>query len=418
MADQTAAARAKEAAARESLEERRGQRQRAFACAQLAELDLPLLPADEDVDMGDGTATTATAGGRSGGKHGSAGKRKRSGSAGAVAVTGASLLASELMASEPFEASALVGTGTLNGEPEVADEGAQGSASAGAGGASGGAAAGSERVRVDFSSLDALERTSKPADFEKHLGAEISEASRAIDAMTPNMKAIEQYEEVQQRLLEVETEYMYDAVKASQKEANSSFQNARNQRYSKFMSCFKVISESIDDKYKDLTQTEGVLVGGTAYLSIEDTTEPYLHGIKYTAMPPAKRFRPMMELSGGERTVAALALLFAIWEFRPSPFFVMDEIDAALDNVNVTRVAQYIRERAAEGKIQFVVISLKDTFYHMAHSLVGVYRDRSDESSDVVTLDLESLEQPPGAAEPRRSSGASTSSFRKSLEVK
>ena len=105
------------------------------------------------------------------------------------------------------------------------------------------------------------------------------------------------------------------------------------------MSCFKVISESIDDKYKDLTQTEGVLVGGTAYLSIEDTTEPYLHGIKYTAMPPAKRFRPMMELSGGERTVAALALLFAIWEFRPSPFFVMDEIDAALDNVNVTRVA-------------------------------------------------------------------------------
>jgi structural maintenance of chromosome 1 len=314
------------------------------------------------------------------------------------------------MASEPFEASALVGTGTLNGEPEVADEGAQGSASAGAGGAGGGAAAGSEKVRVDFSSLDALERTSKPAaDFEKHLGAEILEASRAIDVMTP-------YEEVQQRLLEVETEY--DAVKASQKEANSSFQNARNQRYSKFMSCFKVISESIDDKYKDLTQTEGVLVGGTAYLSIEDTTEPYLHGIKYTAMPPAKRFRPMMELSGGERTVAALALLFAIWEFRPSPFFVMDEIDAALDNVNVTRVAQYIRERAAEGKIQFVVISLKDTFYHMAHSLVGVYRDRSDESSDVVTLDLESLEQPPGAAEPRRSSGASTSSFRKSLEVK
>ena len=199
------------------------------------------------------------------------------------------------MASEPFEASALVGTGTLNGEPEVADEGAQGSASAGAGGARGGAAAGSEKVRVDFSSLNALERTSKPVDFE---------ISEAISAMTPSMKAIEQYEEVQQRLLEVETEY--DAVKASQKEANSSFQNARNQRYSKFMSPFKVISESIDDKYKDLTQTEGVLVGGTAYLSIEDTNEPYLHGIKYTAVPPAKRFPPMMELSGGKRTFAAL----------------------------------------------------------------------------------------------------------------
>eukprot|EP00965_Chrysotila_dentata_P190001 6173640-Pleurochrysis_carterae.AAC.1 len=53
-----------------------------------------------------------------------------------------------------------------------------------------------------------------------------------------------------------------------------------------------------------------------------------------------------VQLSGGERTVAALALLFAIHDFHPSPFFVMDEVDAALDNVNVTRVAEYIRERS------------------------------------------------------------------------
>lgn len=63
-----------------------------------------------------------------------------------------------------------------------------------------------------------------------------------------------------------------------------------------------------------------------------------------------------MQLSGGERTVAALALLFAIHKFRPSPFFVMDEIDAALDNVNVTRVAQYIRDRA---QVKFVHIACK-----------------------------------------------------------
>ena len=109
-------------------------------------------------------------------------------------------------------------------------------------------------------------------------------------------------------------------------------------------------------------------------------------------MPPAKRFRDMEQLSGGERTVAALALLFAIHKFRPSPFFVMDEIDAALDNVNVTRVAQYIRERAAEGDLQFVVISLKDNFYQSAHGLVGIYRDRREEASSCVTIDLERLE--------------------------
>jgi len=69
----------------------------------------------------------------------------------------------------------------------------------------------------------------------------------------------------------------------------------------------------------------------------------------------------------------------------------MDEIDAALDNVNVTRVAQYIRERASDGTLQFVVISLKDQFYHMAHGLVGIYRDRKQECSAVATLDLEKL---------------------------
>jgi structural maintenance of chromosome 1 len=89
------------------------------------------------------------------------------------------------------------------------------------------------------------------------------------------------------------------------------------------------------------------LSGGKAYLSLESNDEPYLHGIRYTAMPPTKRFRPMAELSGGEKTVAALAMLFAIHLFRPAPFFVLDEIDAALDNINVARVANYIRSGTA-----------------------------------------------------------------------
>ena len=67
---------------------------------------------------------------------------------------------------------------------------------------------------------------------------------------------------------------------------------------------------------------------------MDSTEEPYLGGIKYNAMPPMKRFRDMDQLSGGEKTVAGLALLFAIHSFRPAPFFVMDEVDAALDIVN------------------------------------------------------------------------------------
>ena len=73
-------------------------------------------------------------------------------------------------------------------------------------------------------------------------------------------------------------------------------------------------------------------LGGNAYLTLDDTEEPFKGGMKFNAMPPMKRFRDMYQLSGGEKTVASLALLFAIHSYHPAPFFVMDEVDAALDN--------------------------------------------------------------------------------------
>ena len=70
-----------------------------------------------------------------------------------------------------------------------------------------------------------------------------------------------------------------------------------------------------------------------------------------------KRFRDMEQLSGGEKTMAALALLFAIHSYQPSPFFVLDEVDAALDNANVQKLVTYVKNHAGPG-MQFIVISL------------------------------------------------------------
>lgn len=120
---------------------------------------------------------------------------------------------------------------------------------------------------------------------------------------------------------------------------------------------------------------------------MEDGEEPYLAGIKYHAMPPLKRFRDMEHLSGGEKTIAALALLFAIHSYQPSPFFVLDEVDAALDNVNVARVAQYVKEHAGPG-MQFIVISLKTGLFQESECLVGVMRDQSENTSRVLTVDV------------------------------
>lgn len=122
---------------------------------------------------------------------------------------------------------------------------------------------------------------------------------------------------------------------------------------------------------------------------MEDGDEPYLDGIKYHAMPPLKRFRDMEHLSGGEKTMAALALLFAVHSYQPSPFFVLDEVDAALDNSNVAKIANYIREHAGPG-MQFIVISLKTGLFQGSEALVGIYRDQGANSSKALTLDVSS----------------------------
>ena len=88
--------------------------------------------------------------------------------------------------------------------------------------------------------------------------------------------------------------------------------------------------------------------------------------------------------------MAALALLFCVATFAPPPFFVLDEVDAALDSQNVAKVAAYIRSRA-RPEFQFIVISLKASLYERAEGLVGVYRKTADQqnSSASLTLDLE-----------------------------
>lgn len=98
------------------------------------------------------------------------------------------------------------------------------------------------------------------------------------------------------------------------------------------------------------------------------------------------------------QTLAALALLFAIHSFKPSPFFVLDEIDAALDAKNVSKVANYIRSKTrVEGgqhEFQAVVISLKDSFFSKADALVGVTKEAHHGSSKTFTLDLNRFGEP------------------------
>lgn len=213
-----------------------------------------------------------------------------------------------------------------------------------------------------------------------------------LEKLNPNMRAMERLESVEARLKQTDQEY--EDSKTAAQSAKEAFKEVKEKRYDLFNKAFTHIQEQITHVYKDLTRSEAYPLGGQAYLDIEEDTDmPYLSGIKYHAMPPLKRFRDMEHLSGGEKTMAALALLFAVHSYQPSPFFVLDEVDAALDNANVDKIKKYIREHAGPG-MQFVVISLKTGLFQDSESLVGVYRDQEVNSSKTLTLDVSWLSHP------------------------
>jgi structural maintenance of chromosome 1 len=249
-------------------------------------------------------------------------------------------------------------------------------------------------LELDYTGLKVnLRALADPAEIElahnKFL-EEIDRLAQEMAAMEPNMKAGERLGGVEDRFEGSRSESL-TTLRASE-EAARAFQEVRQQRLEMFTNAYDHVLAEIDGVYKALTASP-TYAGGTASISLENEEEPFLGGIRYHAMPPLKRFRDMEALSGGEKTVAALALLFALHSYRQAPFFVLDEIDDALDNTNVYKVARYIDQRTREAGTSFqcIVISLKGTFYENAASLVGVYREKSTNSSHVVTLDLEQV---------------------------
>ncbi|KAK9491705.1 RecF/RecN/SMC protein [Lipomyces doorenjongii] len=240
-------------------------------------------------------------------------------------------------------------------------------------------------ITINFDSLDPELRENGRHDVEETLLDKIRILTSEMETMTPNMKAVERLEEIEGRLDDTEKEF--DKARRDAKNSKDSFNSIKEKRLDLFNKAYTHISEQIDKIYKELTKSKSFPLGGTAYLTVEDQDEPYLDGIKYHAMPPMKRFRDMEQLSGGEKTMAALALLFAIHSYRPSPFFVLDEVDAALDNANVAKIANYIHDHAGP-RFQFIVISLKNALFQRSDALVGIYRAQVENSSRALTLDL------------------------------
>ncbi|CAG8983505.1 hypothetical protein HYALB_00004306 [Hymenoscyphus albidus] len=240
-------------------------------------------------------------------------------------------------------------------------------------------------IVVDFEHLDDDLKKPDEDEVEDKLLQRINDLNSELEKLNPNMRAIDRLDGVEARLKSTEKDF--EDARRKAKSSRDAFNEVKEKRFELFNKAFTHISEQISHVYKDLTRSAAYPLGGQAYLDCEDGDAPYLSGIRYNAMPPLKRFRDMEHLSGGEKTMAALALLFAVHSYQPSPFFVLDEVDAALDNANVEKIKNYIREHAGPG-MQFIVISLKTGLFQGSESLVGVFRDQEANSSKTLTLDL------------------------------
>lgn len=232
-------------------------------------------------------------------------------------------------------------------------------------------------------SHSAAEQIRQPIENLQKENRAISELRRQISALgQPNIGAIEEYDRVNSRY-EFLCEQRDDIEKAK-KELTDIIRDITRDMEAIFVNQFRQINVCFQDTFREL------FGGGKAALILEDEEHVLDCGIDIQVQPPGKALSRISLLSGGEMAFVAIALYFAILRVRPTPFCVMDEIEAALDEENVARFAQYLRRMA--DKTQFLVITHRRGTMEEADMLYGVTMQEKGVTT-VIGLDLDAAKK-------------------------
>ncbi|KAL9928219.1 structural maintenance of chromosomes 4-like protein gluon isoform 1-T1 [Glossina fuscipes fuscipes] len=182
----------------------------------------------------------------------------------------------------------------------------------------------------------------------------------------PNLSCIGEY--IEKRDVYLERVQVLEDVTCKRNEMRQLYDDVRKKRYNEFMQGFHIITRKLKEMYQMITQ------GGDAELELVDSMDPFTEGVSFSVRPPKKTWKNISNLSGGEKTLSSLALVFALHYYKPSPLYFMDEIDAALDFKNISIVAHYIKQRTKNA--QFIIISLRSNMFELSDYLVGIYKVR------------------------------------------
>lgn len=197
-----------------------------------------------------------------------------------------------------------------------------------------------------------------------------------------NVSAIEDYSKTKERYSFM-VKQREDLVKSEEK-LKLIIREMLTTMKKQFMEEFQLINRNFNEVFRDLFD------GGRAEIVLEDPENVLECGIDITAQPPGKKLQNMMLLSGGERAMTAIALLFAILKLRPAPFCILDEIEASLDDANVYKFAEYIKKFS--NTTQFIVITHRKGTMESSDALYGVTMQEYGVSS-VVSLKLSDVEK-------------------------
>ena len=226
-----------------------------------------------------------------------------------------------------------------------------------------------EALCVEFDSLPALR--AQVADLRGKI--------RALGSV--NVSAIEEYKEVRARYDALATQVT--DVEESRNELSRMISKLSAQMREIFTDSFRAINENFGRVFAEL------FGGGEASLMLEDESDVLSSGIGIRVAPPGKVIKNLEALSGGEQALVAISIYFAILAVNPAPFCILDEIEAALDDANVVRFAQYLRQ--VSDKTQFIVITHRRGTMEAANVLYGVTM-QEDGVSKLLKLDLEQVD--------------------------
>ena len=226
------------------------------------------------------------------------------------------------------------------------------------------------KIEGKLPTLDELKRT-------------IAECEAQIQALGPiNMRALEDYEAQEKRCAELTEEFK--RLEAQRQELINLAGELTEKKKEGLGKVFSAINENFRRVYREISE------GGEAELLLENEKDPFQGGLLIRANPSHKKVLRLDALSGGEKSLVSMAFIFAIQEFDPSPFYLLDEIDQNLDAVNAERVAKMIKKNS--NTAQFVQISLRKVTLKEADHIIGVTMTPSGHSDLVMKVNLSQVE--------------------------